>query len=334
MKEFISFGEILLRLSASSGERLSQATSCDVYYGGSEANIACALAQWGITAEHVGVLPDNEIGKAALQSIQRFGVQTHHINLQPGRMGIYFLEQGNSIRSPHVLYDRFHSAFSELNPEDFNWKEILSGAKWFHWSGITPAISQQAADACLKALQTANELDIPVSADINYRRVLWQYGKKPVDIMPKLIAKSKVIIGSPHDFENCTGISFPPNAEFDESCNLLKSHFPNVELAVQTQRVEHDATHQELSGLLWRDHQVHQSKTYKLHSFLDRIGSGDAFAAGLIYKLLQKKSFAETIEFATAAAALKHTIKGDVLLATENEINTISQSSTHGKLLR
>ncbi len=183
MKGFVSFGEVLLRLSSASGQRFEQAHALDVHYGGSEANVSSALARWNIPSSHVTVLPEQETGRAACQALIKAGVNTRYVRFHPGRIGIYFLEQGNAVRSPKVIYDRYHSAFSELNPADFNWKEILKDAQWFHWSGITPAISQAAADACRDAIHIARKLNIKISADINYRSILWQYGKKPIDIL-------------------------------------------------------------------------------------------------------------------------------------------------------
>lgn len=334
MKGFVSFGEVLLRLSSASGQRFEQAHALDVHYGGSEANVSSALARWNIPSSHVTVLPEQETGRAACQALIKAGVNTRYVRFHPGRIGIYFLEQGNAVRSPKVIYDRYHSAFSELNPADFNWKEILKDAQWFHWSGITPAISQAAADACRDAIHTARKLNIKISADINYRSILWQYGKKPIDIMPELIASSQVVVGSVRDFRNCTGINLPGDSTFNDSAEKIIKQFQQLEYIAHTNRTEHDANHHDISGALWNGHEVYYSKVYRLQNFADRIGSGDAFMAGIVYSLLNKKSPAETIEFATASAALKHTIAGDVLLASADEVEELTHSTEIGKLLR
>jgi 2-dehydro-3-deoxygluconokinase len=328
---FISWGEVLLRLSASATERLANARNLDVIYGGSEANVACALAQWSIPSRHVTVLPDHAIGTAALQSLQRFGVQTDFIQRQAGRMGIYFLEHGVSLRSPQVIYDRFHSAFAEMS-QPFEWEKILADASWLHWSGITPAVSQAAADATRTALHAARKLNITISADINYRRVLWQYGKKPTDIMPELISLSDYLVGGVDDFNNCLGIALPNS--FEEVCPTVTQTYPNVKGIGNTIRQTHSASHQELQGLWWDSRSVTTSRNYSIDPIVDRIGSGDAFMAGLVYGLWHQHTPAQIIEFATAAAALKHTHHGDALHATVAEVAGLATNLNTGKLLR
>jgi 2-dehydro-3-deoxygluconokinase len=330
----VSFGELLLRLSTMQAQRFQQAKAFEVTYGGSEANITSALALWGIPSAHVTVLPDNEIGEAASQLMRSYGLNTSFFRSGTGRMGIYFLEHGTSLRSPKVIYDRFNSAFSNLSKGEFDWDVILKGAKWFHWSGITPAVSQSAADACKEAIQTAKRMGITVSADINYRRVLWQYGMRPIDVMPELISMSDVIVGGITDFENCMGIKLAPDQSFEQACEKVKSQFPHIKTMANTFRVTHTSSHNELQGILWNGQDAEKTKNYFINPITDRIGSGDAFMAGLIYQSLKGAPNRQIIEFATAAAAYKHTIPGDVLVAPVEEIENCMNEQNIGKLLR
>ncbi|MCU0420169.1 MAG: sugar kinase [Cyclobacteriaceae bacterium] len=333
MSMFVSLGEVLLRLSAPGAARLTQATSMDVSYGGSEANIAAALASWGISAAHVTVLPKNELGQTAVASLRSFSIDTAHIQRAEGRMGIYFLEHGHHVRSPKVVYDRYHSAFA-LDPLQFDWETILAGAKWFHWSGITPAISAAAATACKNAIAVARRKGVRVSADINYRRVLWQYGKKPTDMLPELVSQSDMIMGAPADVENCLGISAPPRATFAEVCELVQRQFPSVRVFVNSVRTSHHASHQQLQGFWYENKTLFQSKNHDIEPIVDRIGSGDALMAGLVYSQLHHKSPQETISFAAAAAVFKHSVPGDVLVADVSEIEAVANDQATGKLLR
>lgn len=334
-KRVVTFGEVLLRLSGQQHQRLEQAAVFDVVYGGSEANVSIALSQWLNSTTHVTVLPENELGQAALQTLRKFGVDAQAIQLKPGRIGIYFLENGASVRASKVIYDRYDSAFARLEPTSIDWELILKNADWFHWSGITPAISASAAAACLDAVKTAKKMGIKISGDINYRRVLWQYGKSPRDIMPELIHHCDVIVGGKTDFENCLGIVPQGNEDpFVSTCKQVCEKFPAVKWIANTVRETIDASANTLTGIVYEGGAVHTSQTYTLHHIVDRIGSGDAFMAGLIHQLLRKASVSETIEFATAAAAFKHTIPGDALLATMDEVNQLVQGINIGKLLR
>jgi 2-dehydro-3-deoxygluconokinase len=334
MAHVVTFGEVLLRLSAPNSQRLIQSNTFDVHYGGSEANAACVLSQWGITTEHVSQFSDNDMGDAAMLSLQKFGVNVSCITRSHHRMGIYFLEHGNSLRAPKVVYDRFDSAFANLYPSDFDWDEILKDAKWFHWSGITPAISASAAKACNEAIRVARKKGITISGDINYRRVLWQYGKTPLDVMPELIAQCDVVIGGLTDFENSLNIKATGEKAFEKVCSEVQRKYPQVKKIAKTLRETYDASHNQLQGLLWNGEKLVHSKTYTLSPIIDRIGSGDSFMAGFIYKALYNKTDQELIDFATAAAAYKHSIPGDVLQASVAEIELITNKENIGKLLR
>jgi 2-dehydro-3-deoxygluconokinase len=334
MATVVTFGEVLLRLSAQGSQRLIQSNAFEVQYGGSEANVASVLSQWNVAAEHVSQFSDNDMGDAALQSLRKFGVDVSHITRSHHRMGIYFLEHGNSLRAPKVVYDRFDSAFANLHPSDFDWDEILKDARWFHWSGITPAISAAAAKACKDAIGAARKKGITISGDINYRRVLWQYGKTPLDVMPELIEQCDVVIGGLTDFENSLDIMATGDAAFEKVCNEVHKKYPQVKKIANTLRETHDASHNQLQGVLWNGKKLVHSKTYTLSPIVDRIGSGDSFMAGFIYKGLKGENDQAIIDFATAAAAYKHSIPGDVLQASVTEMELIASNENIGKLLR
>jgi 2-dehydro-3-deoxygluconokinase len=323
-----------MRLSTPQFQRIEQSKNFEIYFGGSEANVAVALAQWHVGSKHVSQLPDNELGVAALQAVKQYGVDVSHIKTEGKRIGIYFYEHGNTWRSPKVVYDRYHSAFSYLKPETFNWEEILEGVNWFHWSGITPAISQTAAHACLEALKVAKQKNIIVSGDINYRRVLWQYGKVPSEVMPELISYTDWVIGGVSDFENCFNLKANREEPFEETCKKVQSTFNNVKYIAKTIRELSEGSVNHLTGVLWNGQKLYQSKLYHIAETVDRIGTGDAFMAGLVYGALHKKLDKEIIEFATSAAVLKHTIPGDVLCAKLQEIEDIATNNNIGKLLR
>lgn len=320
-----------MRLSPPGQQRFTQASQLEVHYGGSEANVSVSLAHLGLEAEHVTCFPENAFGKTASAHLRSHGVNTSHIQYQEGRLGLYFIEHGADYRSSKVIYDRFESAFAKLNPSDFIWEEILTDATWFHWSGITPAISEASARACGDAIKMAKKLGIKISADINYRRNLWNYGKKALDLMPDLISGSDLVIGGTTDFENCVGI----RAEnFEDGCKKLQKNFPNVTMIANTKRESLHTSHQKIAGKLWTKNAMLKSRSYELTNIVDRVGAGDAFVAGLIYGQLLSMTGQDSLEFAMAASALKHTVPGDVNLHDAEEIRAVVKGENIGKLLR
>ncbi len=327
----ITFGEIMMRLSTPGYARFTQVDSLNVLYAGSEANVACSLSHFGIPAAHVTRFPNNDLGQAATQSLKRDGVDTQYIIYGDERMGVYFLENGSMQRASRIIYDRFNSAFAHIRPGMLDWKKILKGATWFHWTGITPAISQGAADVCLEAIRVARENNLTVSGDINYRRNLWQYGKTAREIMPSLIESTDVIVAGITDMENCVGIS---GDTYETACASIKKEYPTINTIVTTERESVSSSHNRLKGLLWNGKQLVQSREYDLTHIVDRVGAGDAFMAGLIYASLKKMDDTARIEFATAAGAFKHSVEGDVNVATAQEIETLVKGENIGKLLR
>lgn len=331
MKGVVTFGEVMMRLSCPGHGRLRQARSFDVLYVGSEASVASSLALSGVPAAHVTCLPDDDLGAAAAGTLAHYSVDTSHIVFRKGRIGVFFLEYGASIRAPKIIYDRFESVFARLDPGEFDWNSILRNARWFHWSGITPAISAEAAQACLQAVRTASSMGITVSGDINYRRNLWQYGKSPREIMPELIRHSNVLVAGITDFENCLGIA---RETWEETCRRVVSEYPNVSRVIATSRKTLTASHNILSGMLWDGRRKLATREFDLQPIVDRVGAGDAFMAGFIFASIAGKSDQEIIDYATAAGAMKHTIEGDVNVASVKEITALLEGDNIGKLLR
>jgi 2-dehydro-3-deoxygluconokinase len=330
MKKIVSIGEVMLRLSPPTNERFFQAHQLEMEFGGSEANVGAALAFWGNHVIHLTAFPDHEIGLSASANLRRNGIDTQFIKHYPGRIGIYFLEQGAMQRSSKIIYDRADSAFTKLNIEDFDWDEILNNVDALHWSGITPALSQVCADFTLKALNEAHNKNITVFGDLNYRSNLWNFGKNPHEIMPELMALTNVMIAGTRDFNNCLNKEYE---SFNEAKSELFNQFENLKYITTTKRISISSSHNMISAkIVSRDYEF-KSKKYDLSHIVDRVGTGDAFAGGLIHGLLHHDP-QQAIEFGMAAGALKHSIPGDVLLCSESEIQELVLGESIGKIKR
>ena len=336
MKKVITFGEIMGRLSPAGYGRITQAQSLNITYGGGEANVAGGLAHIGIPAEHVTCFPNNELGKAAAGYYRQVGVDMSHTVYQEGRLGLYFVEFGAAMRPSKVTYDRADSAFANLNPADFNWKEIFTGAGWFHWTGITPAISEAAATALRAALKEAKAQGLTISADVNYRKNLWQYGKSVKEVMPELIAQCDIIVCGKGDAEDILDIV--PNGSqksgWHDICIQVMARFPNIKKIINTKRGQISASQNNLSATSFDGKKVIKSETVEISQIVDRIGGGDAFMAGYIYGNLVLGDEAKSLAFGVAASALKHTIEGDINLSTIDEIQTVMAGDITGRLKR
>lgn len=326
----ITLGEVMLRLSTPGYQRFINSKSFDALYGGSEANVAISLANWGCEVSHVTALPNNELGFSARQTLQSSGVGTSFIEYGEGRMGLYFVEHGVMQRASKIIYDRFDSVFANFDFSNVNWFNIFEGAIWFHWTGITAAISESAARVCKEAITAAEKLGIKISADINYRRNLWNYGKSPLEVMPELIRPSHLIVAGLTDFKNCMDIDCE---NFEEACVLAQNTCPNLHYVATTSRKSISASHNKLKGKIWNGKEILRSQSYNLTHIVDRIGGGDAFMAGLIYGMLNL-SDQDTIDFAVAASALKHSIPGDANYVSVDEVNHLRSGENVGKLLR
>ncbi|KUG07460.1 sugar kinase [Solirubrum puertoriconensis] len=338
MKQIVTFGEIMMRLSPPLNYRLEQASNLEVTYGGGDANVAASVACLGLPAAHVTCFPEHQLGRAAVQQFRRLGVDMRHTVFIPNtRMGLYFLEVGSALRASTIVYDRFDSAFAKLDPAAFNWEEILKNAQWFHWTGITAAISASAAQACREAIRVARRLGITVSADVNYRRNLWQYGQRAQDVMPELVEGCDVVVCSEGDAADLFDIKADAGTanSFASMAEKLMQRFPQIKQVTATQRETQSASHERIKGML-TDAQLGYLETafYDIVPVVDRIGGGDAFIAGFIYGALKLENPEQALAFATAASALKHTIHGDVNLATAAEVEHIVAGNTTGRLLR
>lgn len=320
-----------MRLSTPGFSRFEQARQLNVTYAGGEANVSAALAYWGHDTAHVTRFPDSPIGRAASQYLATHGVDTSHIVYGGPRMAVYFLETGAALRGSQIVYDRANSSLATIEPEEINWDEILKDAKWFHWAGITPALSQGAADTLLNGIKTARKNGLTVSGDIFYRANLWKYGKKPSDILPELTAGTDIVIANKENILEIFGIE---GNDFVEASVNLQEAYPQVSKVVDTKRTSISASHNLLRALLWNGKELLETADIEINPIIDRVGGGDAFIAGLIHGLISFKDDQKALEFGVAASALKHTIEGDALISTEAEVEAIRQGETSGRIKR
>lgn len=333
-------GEIMLRLSTPGYERFTQANSFDVVYGGGEANVAVSLANYGLDAYFVSKVPNNPIGQSAENHLRRFGVHTDYIAKGGNRLGIYFLETGASMRPSKVVYDRANSAIAEADVSDFDFDAIFKDAQWFHFSGITPAISDQAAILTEEALKAAKKHGVTVSVDLNYRKKLWT-PEKAKEIMTNLMQYVDVCIGNEEDAEKVLGFK-PGNTDvtkgelelqgYKDIFKQMKDKF-NFSYVVTTLRESYSASDNGWSALIYDGNEYYRSKKYDIR-IVDRVGGGDSFAGGLIYGLLSGKDFKDALEFAVAASALKHTIPGDFNMVSTEEVENLAGGDASGRVQR
>lgn len=345
-KKVVCFGEIMLRLAAPDYQRFSQAEGFVATYCGGEANVAVSLSNFGLDAEFVTRLPKNDIADACLRSLHKYSVKTHNVVFGGDRLGTYYLETGAVARPSKVIYDRSHSAIAEIQPGMINWEEVLNGAQWFHWTGITPALSEGAALACKEAITVAKKLGLTVSVDLNYRKNLWKYGKTAAEVMPDMVAMSDIILGNEEDAETVFGIK-PENFDvtktgghvdadkFQSVCQQLMTKFPNAKKVVVTLRGSINANHNTWAGVLYDGSKLYKSPTYDITHIVDRVGGGDSFMGGLIYGLISYPTDDQrALNFATAASCLKHTIYGDFNLSTVAEVESLMQGDGSGRVNR
>jgi 2-dehydro-3-deoxygluconokinase len=343
-KKVVTFGEIMLRLATPNYLRFVQASKFEVTYGGGEANVAVSLANYGLSPQFVTRLPKNDIGKAALATLRKYNVSTDHIAYGGDRLGIYFLESGAVSRGSKVVYDRANSALADIQPGMIDWDKALDGAEWFHWTGITPAVSQGAADVCLEGIKAANAKGVMVSCDLNYRKNLWKYGKQPGDIMPDLVAGCDVILGNEEDAEKVFGIH-PEGVDvtkghleaeaYESVCQQLMEKFSRAKKAIITLRGSISASHNSWSGVLYDGRKLYEAPTYQITHIVDRVGGGDSFMGGLIYGLLTyPDDDQKALNFAVAASCLKHTIHGDFNMVTVDEVEKLMGGDASGRVSR
>ena len=343
MAKVITMGEIMLRLSTPNNERFLQADEFDINYGGGEANVAVSLAGFGHDAEFVTAVPNNDIGTCAIAALRKYGVDTKHIARTGERLGIYYLESGSAMRPSQVIYDRAHSSISTATEKDFDFDEIFKDADWFHFTGITPALSDSAAELTEKALIAAKKHGLTVSVDLNFRKKLWS-SEKAQKVMTNLMKYVDVCIGNEEDADLVLGFKPEKNDVTGGKLNLegYKSIFEQMvakfgfKYCVSSLRVSHSASNNGWSACMYDagSREFYHSKEYSILPIVDRVGGGDSFAAGVICGLLDGKDFRAALEFGVAASALKHTIPGDFNVVTRKEVETLAGGDASGRVQR
>jgi 2-dehydro-3-deoxygluconokinase len=342
MKTIATFGEIMLRLSPPGREKLFQSPVLSARFGGGEANVAVSLALFGHPARFISAIPPNEIGDAAVMELRKYGVDTGSIARQGKRLGIYFADAAANQRPSKVTYDRDHSAIAEAKPGDIDWDRALEGVDWFHTTGITPAISASAADLTLAALKKAKEKGITASIDFNYRGKLWKYGKSAPEVMRDLVRYADVGIGNEEDCQKSLGVTAEADVEsgslslsvYEKLTAEVLSRFPSLKMVAVTLRESHSADHNTWSAVLRTRRDFIAGPTYEITDIVDRIGGGDAFAAGLIHGLDSFPDESQALAFAVAASCLKHSYPGDFNPASEKEVLALAKGEKSGRVQR
>ena len=343
MTDYLCVGEVMLRLKSPGNERFFQSPTFEATFGGGEANVAVALANYGLDSGLVSALPDNPIADACLRELRGFGVDVSQVQRSGDRMGIYFLETGANQRPSNVVYDRAGSSIAEASADDFAWEDIMVGARWMHITGITPALSESAAELSLAAVQAAKAHDVTVSCDFNYRGKLWKYGKSAPEVMRELVRYVDVGIANEEDCQKSLGISVDEvdvesgkldPARYERLTDMTMSEFPNLELLAVTLRESHSADSNGWSACLRDASDFRLSRRYPITDIVDRVGGGDSFASGLICGLNRFDDRQQALEFAVAASCLKHSILGDFNRVSVTEVERLMGGDASGRVQR
>ena len=344
MSKVITFGEIMLRLNPPGFNRITETRTFEALYAGGEANVAASLACYNQQTEFVSRVPANDLGDACIAYLRQHGIGTSHILRGGDRLGIYFLEAGAAQRASKVVYDRAGSSFAAIKPGMVDWKTVFQGADWFHWTGITPAVSEGAALACAEAIGVARQMGITVSCDLNYRAKLWKWGKKAGEVMQDLVAGCDVAVGNEEDAEKVFGITAPEAdvtggkveaEQYRFVCEKLAERFPNLKTVSVTLRGSISASHNTWSGALWQAGAFYTAPVYDIVPIVDRVGGGDSFVGGLIYGLRTYGTDAgKALHFAVAASCLKHSIPGDYNAVTIGEVEALMAGDASGRVKR
>ena len=343
MNKTVTFGEVMLRLATPGYERFGQGNMLSATYGGGEANVAVSLANYGLPVSFVTRVPDNDIADACLRELRGFGVDVNDVIKGGNRLGIYFLETGAVSRGSKVIYDRAGSAIAQIEPGMIDWDKVLEGAGWFHWTGITPAISEGAAEVCLEAVKKCNEKGITVSCDLNYRKNLWKWGKKASEVMPDLVACTDIVLGNEEDAQMALGIKpegvdvSAGKVDADAYLSVSKqimARFPRCKKVITTLRGSINANHNMWKGVLYDGKTLYKSREYDITHIVDRVGGGDSFMGGLIYGLRVYENDQKALDFAVAASCLKHTIYGDYNRVSVQEVEKLMGGDASGRVAR
>lgn len=342
MKKVVTLGEIMLRLKSPAFERFLQSPVLEATFGGGEANVAVSLANYGMDAKFVTALPKNDVTDVLVRELRGFGVDVNDIAYTDGRLGIYYLESGTNQRPSKVIYDRAYSAISLATPETFDFEKIFEGAQWFHITGITPALSESAAELSLAAVKAAKKTGLTVSCDLNFRKNLWKYGKEAKEVMSEIASYTDVLIANEEDCQKSLGIE--NHAEVTSGVldtekykelaqNVLKA-YPNASKIAITLRESKSANHNDWSACIYDGQEFYVSRKYEIKNIVDRVGGGDSFGAGLIYGLINYEDNKKALEFAVAASCLKHTISGDFNRVTVKEVEALMGGDASGRVQR
>ncbi|MDR2478165.1 MAG: sugar kinase [Treponema sp.] len=342
MAQFLSFGEVMLRLKTPGIERFFQSPLLEASFGGGEANVAVSLANFGLDAEYITVLPANALGDECIKELRRFGVGTGKILRGKGRMGIYFLEGGANQLPSKVVYDRDYSAIALAQPGDIDWNKAFQGVSWFHITGITPAISQSAAGLSLESVKAAKAAGCTVSCDLNYRKNLWKYGKTAPEVMGELVKYTDVAIANEEDCQKSLGISADVDVgsgsldtkKYEALSKAVLDKYPNLKMIAITLRESRSADSNGWAACLNDGKQFYLSRHYEITDIVDRVGGGDSFAGGLIYGLTAYESRQEALEFAVAASCLKHSILGDFNRVSVKDVEALKGGDGSGRVQR
>lgn len=342
INKYITFGEIMLRLKPPNWERFFQSPLLEATFGGGEANVAVGLARFGLDVAYVSVIPNNPIGDACVRELKRQGVDTSLMVRKGNRLGIYFLEDGANQRPSVVIYDRSHSAIAEARPGDISWDKVFDEVNWFHITGITPAISLSASELSLESVKKAREKGITISCDLNFRKHLWKYGKPAPEVMTELVKYVDIALGNEEDCQKSLGVKVDVDVEsgklqterYRELTDKVLNLYPNIKKIALTLRESHSANYNGWSAVLNNRKEFFISQKYEIHDIVDRVGTGDTFAAGLIYGINNLNSDKEALEFAVAASCLMHSIPGDLPLLSVEEVKSLAEGTGSGRVQR
>lgn len=342
MAKIVTFGEIMLRLSPPDHEVILQSPVFEATFGGAEANVAVSLANLGEDVSYVTAVPANPLGDAMVREVRKFGVCTRHVKRSGERLGIYFTEKGACMRPSKVVYDRAHSSIAEVKPGDFDWDAILNGAEWFHITGITPAIAKGTAEVAIEAVKKCKEKGITVSCDLNFRKKLWKWGKSAPEVMGEIVRYADLAVGNEEDCQHSLGIQADIDVtkgeldveQYKKLTDKVLKTFPDLKRIAITLRESHSADDNDWSAILADRENFYVSRKYPIRDIVDRVGGGDAFAAGLIYGLRNLSSPKEALEFAVAFSALKHTIPGDFNYASKEDAFALMKGDVSGRVQR
>lgn len=335
MGKTVTFGEVLMRLSPPGHRKIQQSNQFDFYFGGTEMNVAASLSHFGLPVQHLSAISNDIVGEAALTTLRQYGIDITHIKKLNHPLGLYFMEVGSAMRSGQIAYNRLHGAFAHITPDMINWDETLSGCNWLHWTGISPAISEGAYQTLKTGLKKAMAKGITITADPAYRSNLWQYGRDGKEVLAELVGLSTIFIGGVNEINQILGTDYSHYKDnFIAASEKLMQVYPNITKVFDKVRTGISASHQKIHGRAWVNKHYIETPEIEIIDVIDRIGTGDAYAAGLIYGLQQQYDDQHALNFANAACALKHTIPGDVNLVSVAEVEEVAQGNTSGRLKR